>query len=205
MKNNCIEIEIDNQKFDCAFFDLKRCFNSDFEVKRNSVDTNSKSCKEEIFIISAYYPYHTDIRDTLSKLIVYNKKEKEVNSRRILQEIFYWYITCVAQELTKSEILIPMPGTHNNPSKDFFPQLDSITLYLSRKLGIPAYINTIKKDSIENFSPSTESHKIKNKKILIIEDVITSGKTLNDCYQILKKLHAKEVNALVIGKTIHEK
>lgn len=203
LKNNHIEISVDNFVFDCAFFDLIRCFNSNLEVKRSNFD--SIPCKDKIYIISAYYPYHTNIRDKLSKSIVKNKDEKEEESRQILQEIFYWYIINFAHELKKSEILIPMPGTYNNPDKDFFPQLDSISLFLSKKLSIPASINAITKDFYKKFSSSSESYKIKDKKVLIIEDVITSGNTLNECYQILKDLHAKEVNALVIGKTIHEK
>ena len=41
---------------------------------------------------------------------------------------------------------------------------------------------------------------LKNKKILIIDDVLTTGSTLSECAKNLKKLGAKEVIGLVIAK-----
>lgn len=44
--------------------------------------------------------------------------------------------------------------------------------------------------------------KIKNANILLIDDVVTTGSTLNNCAQILKKAGAKNVDIATIAKTI---
>lgn len=43
---------------------------------------------------------------------------------------------------------------------------------------------------------------VKNKKILLIDDVITTGATLNNCAKILKKHGAKQVTIFTIAKTV---
>ena len=44
---------------------------------------------------------------------------------------------------------------------------------------------------------------IKNKKILLIDDVITSGSTIENCTKELKKRGAKSVTAITIAKTVY--
>lgn len=57
------------------------------------------------------------------------------------------------------------------------------------------------KNVLDNFQARAEfSDKIKDKKIIIIDDIITTGATLNECAKILKVLGAKEVWGAVLGK-----
>lgn len=44
--------------------------------------------------------------------------------------------------------------------------------------------------------------KINNKKILLIDDVMTTGSTLNSCCKVLKKYNVKEISVAVIAKVI---
>jgi len=44
--------------------------------------------------------------------------------------------------------------------------------------------------------------KIKNKKVILIDDVFTTGATINECSKVLKQNGAKKVIGLVIAKTI---
>lgn len=66
--------------------------------------------------------------------------------------------------------------------------------------------NLRKKDRENNLSKAFELNKkyqklIKNKKILLIDDVTTTGTTLNKCAKILKQNGAKKIFALTIAKT----
>lgn len=45
-------------------------------------------------------------------------------------------------------------------------------------------------------------HKIYNKRILVIDDVMTTASTLNACCKVLKKHNVKEISVAVIAKTI---
>ena len=65
---------------------------------------------------------------------------------------------------------------------------------LTRKARLTNLKNTIKiKEKYKEM--------IKDKTILLIDDVITTGSTINECARILKKAGAKEVLVLAIAKT----
>ena len=57
--------------------------------------------------------------------------------------------------------------------------------------------NNIKNVYIIN---TNEQYKIANKRVLIFDDIYTTGATINECSKVLKKYGAKEVIALVIAK-----
>jgi len=59
-----------------------------------------------------------------------------------------------------------------------------------------------RKDNIKGvFSLKEESRQlIINKKILLIDDILTTGATLNECARVLKEAGAREVSALVLAK-----
>lgn len=66
--------------------------------------------------------------------------------------------------------------------------------------------NLRKKERENNLNKAFELNKkyhslIKNKRILLIDDVTTTGATLNNCAKILKKNGASKVFALTIAKT----
>jgi ComF family protein len=48
---------------------------------------------------------------------------------------------------------------------------------------------------------SEQMHKLKNKNILVVDDVITTGATIEECAKTLKIAGAKSVYALAIAKT----
>ncbi len=51
----------------------------------------------------------------------------------------------------------------------------------------------------------TDPKKIKNKKILLIDDVATTGSTIFECAKVLKNAGAKEVWATVIARQEYKK
>ncbi len=53
-------------------------------------------------------------------------------------------------------------------------------------------------DNIKGAFCVTEPEKIKGKSILLIDDVITTGSTIDECAKVLKNAGAKKVNALVL-------
>jgi hypothetical protein len=96
-----------------------------------------------------------------------------------------------------------------------FNRFSSIALFLSREAGCNVYIDAIysnidkdsgyitgkSNDPTQDFS-FNESY-FNNKKIILIDDVITRGRTFDDTAYKLEKLGAKEVIGLFIAKTIH--
>lgn len=45
-----------------------------------------------------------------------------------------------------------------------------------------------------------KSYKINNKKILLLDDIYTTGSTVNECCKILKQARPKEIGVLTIAK-----
>ena len=57
-----------------------------------------------------------------------------------------------------------------------------------------------RKENIKNVYKVINKEKIKNKKILILDDIFTTGSTVNECSRILKEAGAKEIGILTIAK-----
>ena len=55
-----------------------------------------------------------------------------------------------------------------------------------------------RKENVKNAYSIKNIEKIKNKKIILIDDIFTTGSTLNECAKILKQNGAKEVIALTV-------
>ena len=57
-----------------------------------------------------------------------------------------------------------------------------------------------RKENIKQAFACHDSEKVKNKIVVLVDDVITTGSTLNECARVLKKSGAKEVWGLAIAK-----
>lgn len=60
---------------------------------------------------------------------------------------------------------------------------------------------TARKENIKGSFALNNLQKVKGKRVLLIDDVITTGETINTCSRELKKAGAKEVVVLSIAKT----
>jgi len=98
-----------------------------------------------------------------------------------------------------------------------FNQADKLAKYISKKTGVPLlptkYFKRIKKTTPQvtlnaehrkkNIRGAFElNKKIKfgNSAVVLVDDVLTTGATSNECARILKKAGAKKVNLLVLAR-----
>ena len=116
----------------------------------------------------------------------------------------------------RCDIIIPIPMHKYKKRLRGYNQTELIAKELSNTLKIP--INTkilIKKKNNKTQSTLTKSERtknvkgafealdienIKNKEILLFDDIYTTGNTLNECSKILKKVGAKSVITLTLAK-----
>jgi len=97
-----------------------------------------------------------------------------------------------------------------------FNQSELIAKYVAKKLGL-AYVDCIKRirdtkpqvtlkrgERRENVLDSFEcnSSEIEDKKIVLIDDVSTTGATLSECAKALKARGAKKIIAAVVARNI---
>ena len=57
-----------------------------------------------------------------------------------------------------------------------------------------------REENVKNVYKIQNMDKIINKKILIVDDIFTTGATLNECSKLLKQAGAKKVDVFTIAK-----
>jgi competence protein ComFC len=115
----------------------------------------------------------------------------------------------------ENSIIVPVPTTKRRERWRGFNQSYVLASFLSKKTKIPIFTGIIKtketksqtklkkeerKNNLKNCFKIIESEKIiKNKKIIIIDDVITTGSTINELSKEIKKYEPLEIWGLVLA------
>jgi len=113
-------------------------------------------------------------------------------------------------------IIIPIPSHIQRLKWRGFNPSEEIAKELARFLTIPLISNSLiknkktrpqtelsdeeRKENIKNVFIVKNQEKIKNKKIILIDDVYTTGSTMEEAAKILKKAGAKEVIGVVLAR-----
>lgn len=114
------------------------------------------------------------------------------------------------------DILIPVPLSSKKLREREFNQSAILAMEVSKHLKIPLSLTTLKKlrDNHPQVSLRASERKknvkdvyvvvrnVKDLKIGLVDDVITTGATIAECAKILKKSGAKEVHAITLAKTV---
>ena len=120
--------------------------------------------------------------------------------------------------LSKSiDIVTAVPMTRQKRIERGYNQSEVLAKYISRSLNKPLANNIIKKKNkkltqhkltylerkefVKGSFIADESYDLKGKTVLLCDDVITSGATLNECAKMLRKLGANKVICAVISST----
>jgi competence protein ComFC len=117
----------------------------------------------------------------------------------------------------KIDIVVPIPLSKQRKKERGYNQARILALPIALKLGIPLDDNSIIRtretssqvslDAIERQKNihnafSAQGNKLRGKNILIVDDVITTGSTINDCARAGKIAGVKEVFGVSLGRAI---
>ena len=119
--------------------------------------------------------------------------------------------------LDQIDMIIPVPLHRNKQKQRGYNQAELIGKYVAKQLAIPLEANILLKTSesrsqsllsrserlynVENVFNVVKTETIYDRNILIIDDIVTTGSTLNQCSKALKQGGASSVVAAVIATT----
>ncbi len=175
----------------------------------NKIDTyNNKNFKEHLYILK----YEGIIRQ---RMLDYKFKEKSYLHRSFSEMILDSKENI--EFIKKYDVLIPIPihkdrmrtrGYNQSEliAKDLAYEIKNIKLenrVLIKTKNIIAQSSLNKKqreNNIKDVYQIKSVEKVMNKKILLLDDIYTTGSTVNECAKILKEAGCKEVGIITIAK-----
>lgn len=159
---------------------------------------NTKTQNEKTLIL---YAYNDFLKNTLYKL----KGNGDIEIASIflssiylfLKLKYFGYLIVLAPSFIQRE----KERGFNHLSEIFkalkMPMISPLIKISDRK---QSDLNLEERKKIQDYIIWDENFNIKNKKILLVDDVITSGSTLNACLNLVKKHQPKKIQILVISK-----
>lgn len=162
--------------------------------------------------------------------LIYLGKYKEEIRKRLLEFKFYnkayineYFLEFLIKDknicdfLNKFDIIIPVPMHKDKKLRRGYNQTEIFAKNLSKKLNL-GYEDDVLIKFKENKTQSLllpnertknvrdvfrikNSFKLKNKNIILVDDIFTTGATVNVCSSLLKKSGASEIIILVIAKS----
>ena len=114
------------------------------------------------------------------------------------------------------DIIIPVPMHHSKIRKRGYNQSELIARELAKRLNIKIYVDVLRKtknnktqstlnkkereENTKNVYSLVKPEKIEYKKVLLLDDIYTTGATANACVQELKKVNIEKIGIFTIAK-----
>lgn len=197
------------------------------KINNNSL---CKSCelnlsKYEINCIKDYTNTKQKYFDYLYCALKYENTVREKIIKYKFNENSYLYKT-FAKIIIKNEkiyrflklydIIIPVPMHKNKKAVRGYNQSELIAKEIARNMelefdknilikekntNVQSTLTKIKRaENVKNAFLVEDNTKIKGKKVILIDDIYTTGSTVNECSKVLKKAGAKEICVVTIAK-----
>jgi len=200
----CLEISGDNF---CLCGDPKR-------LTGNGKCRNCRSKKLDglYFAVS----YQNKIVKKLIRQFKYEPFIKELSEPLTNLIITHFLLLDKGGQIWKGKILVPIPLSKRKMKIRGFNQSEEIAKKLSEKLKIPLFGDCLikvkenlpqmelsekeRQENIKGVFEVRSKEKILGKKILLIDDVYTTGATMEEVAKILKEAGAKEVWGVVVAR-----
>ena len=186
----------------------KKCQIELRNIEKVKIDNyNDKNFKKHLYI----FKYEGIIKE---RLIKFKFQEKAYVYKAFVKFLIKNKKVC--RFLKSYDIIIPVPIHYNRKLERGYNQSALIAKQIAKYLGIK-YEDKVLYKKINNKPQSTKNkeerkqnvigvydikneYKILNKKILLLDDIYTTGSTVNECSRILKKNGAKKVDIITIAK-----
>lgn len=196
--------------------DICLCCNTELEdgglckkCKDTIKEVNSIDYIEEVPVYScAYYSY------AIKELIFNLKYKSDFNSGKILADLV---AKKIKDENMLFEYIVYIPSSKKRLKEKGFNQCEFLAKEISKELKV-TYLDVISKSNhvkeqkilsktdreknIKGAFTVKDKKMLQNKKVLLIDDVITTGFTIEECVRELKKIEGIDISVIVIGSNI---
>lgn len=183
---------------------MKNLYNFEIEYYE---DSDEKYFDEFIYL----FKYEGIIRDIM---LDYKFKEKSYKYRSFINFWFKYENAC--EIINNYDIIIPIPISKKRFKQRGYNQSSILAKYISSKTNIDfnekilikskdtiaqSKLNKKQREqNIKDVYKLQNSKKILNKKILLLDDIYTTGNTVNECSKILRSASPKKIGILAITK-----
>ena len=198
----------------CGKLDKKSlCNKCKIKLQKNAIckiedyKNTSSYFNEHIYL----FQYTGEIRDTILK---YKFNEKSYIYRTFLEFIKNNKKICA--QIKKYDIIIPVPISKKRLNTRGYNQSALIAKELAKELSIE-YSEKIlikikdnnpqsemkqdtRKSNVRGVYKTINEERIYNKKVLIIDDIFTTGSTADECAKVLKENNAESVGVFTLAK-----
>ena len=214
-KNDLIDQEKEN-KICQKCLESIQTYSSFFCPKcKSRVPDMEKSCHKEIkFLLAPVTDYQNP---TIKNLIWFLKYHKWQSIVKIIKPLINNYLDILRFDF-KDFIIIPVPLHSDRFKERGFNQSELISKIFSDITKAPLDINNLKRikatknqaelknvneriANMENCFSLINPKVIENKDIVLVDDVFTSGSTMNEAVKVLKAAGVKKIVAFVFAKT----
>ncbi len=181
------------------------------EIYQTPTNINQKSKIKKLYCATDYK------QKTVSNLIHTLKYDFIKETSSSATEILIKHLKIAGFSPKKEHIIIPVPLHKKRLKWRGFNQSEIIAEKIGKHFNIPVYKNILyrikytdpqtkqkdRKDRIKNIKNAflcKNEKEIKNKEIILVDDVTTTGSTLKECAKALKTQTKKDIIAMVIAK-----
>lgn len=125
----------------------------------------------------------------------------------------------IRENVRDIDVIVPVPLHHSRKAERGYNQSQLLAKYLSSKLDIPLDIKNLKRmksTKIQNKLDRLErqqnvngafivknSNVFKSKRVLLVDDIFTTGATVNECSRVLSDSGTKEIIVITIATGRH--
>ena len=187
------------------------CYNS---IRFNTCPGNDSSDADTRYLDAFYSAciYEGALREC-----VHNFK---YNGRRSVEKLFKYLMIHFAEshiDMSRFDWLIPVPLHTVKHRERTFNQSEALAVYLSKRFGVPVLNNNLvrarpgrpqitlpenkRSEEVRGSFRIKKAALIKNKAVLLIDDVFTTGATVNECSKVIKKAGAGSVEAFTLARS----
>ena len=207
----CKKCEKELENYLISIESKERHTNTEKMQERGKKLIRIESKEKEVIPRMHIFKYENVIR----KLIIQYK----FNNKSYLYKTFCEFIVKnkKAFDFIKSyDIIIPVPMHRKKKARRGYNQTELIVKELAKKVGIQVVLDVLvktknnkvqsslnkeeRKNNVKNVYKLANQEKIKNKKVLIFDDIYTTGATIEACIEEVLKAEVKQIGVLTLAK-----